>query len=226
MTITDEELLKLTSSLFREQKGSWDLPPEPLQGNPQRTNCSDSSLATTNCPSTAVPPKWAFTSKAAHRQKDRDNSHIVEKNPKRKNSRIPEFQDTPSTESFTYSRSHWLVSLPSAPVPLQIIHLKPKRDWPAANELPEWREQHARSTLGTAEVPFLPLRCHFYLLMPKEKPEQTHPKHWPHRTKGLIPQIFGIFSGKMTMWEGRKLGICSPGRSANLQLLTRGFLPV
>lgn len=34
---------------------------------------------------------------------------------------------------------------------------------------------------------------------------RTHPKHWPHGTKGLIPQIFEIFSGKMMMWEGRKL---------------------
>lgn len=209
MTITDEEHPELTSSLFTEQKGSSDLPPETLQGHPQRTNCSDSSLATTNCHSTAVLPKWGFISKETHRQKDKDNSHIVEKPPKRKNSRIPEFQDTPSTDSFTYSRSHSLVLVPitPAPVPLQRIHLKPKRGWPAANGslwTSKWREQPARSTLGTAEVPLVPLRSHSFL-SPLEKPEQTHPEHWPHRTEGLIPQIFDKFPGKMMMWEGRKL---------------------
>lgn len=88
MTITDEELLKLATSLSTEQKGSWDLPPEPLQENPQRTNCSDSSLATTNCHSIAVLPKRGFISKETHRQKPKDNSCIMEKPPKE---RIPGF---------------------------------------------------------------------------------------------------------------------------------------
>lgn len=77
----------------------------------------------------------------------------------------------------------------------------------APSELPGWREQPARSSLGTAEVPLVTPRCHSSLLPPKEKPEQTHPKHWPHRTKGFIPQIFDIFSGKVTMWEGKNLVI-------------------
>lgn len=133
--------------------------------------------------------------------------------------RKAEFQDTPSTNCSTSSRSHSLVSVPShqQSVPWQKIHLKPKRDWPAANGslwTSKWREQPARSTLGTAEVPLVPLRSHSflwgptrssYLLMPKEKPEQTHSKHRPHGTKRLIPQISDIFPGKMMMWEGRKL---------------------
>lgn len=147
------------------------------------------------------------------------------KTPKRKNSRIPEFQDTPSTDSFTYSRSHLLASVPSAPVPLQIIHLKPKRDWPAANGS-LWTSRMKGTTCQEHPGDSWGATHSWYLLVPKEKPEQTHPKHGPHGTKGPIPQIFDIFSGKMTMWEGRKLGIYSPGRSANMQLLTRGFLPV
>lgn len=206
VTITDEELLKLTSSLFTEQKVSSDLPPEPLQGN--QTAVTPAWLQQTAPPLQCYQNEASFPRKATDRMTK--TTPMLWKNPKRKNSRIPEFQDTPSTDSFTYSRSR---SLPRyhhiSTCQMQIIHLKPKRDWPNASmtphELAEWREQPARSTLGTAEVPLLPLRCHSFLLMPEEKAEQTHPKPWPHGTKGLIPHISDIFSGKMMMWEGRKL---------------------
>lgn len=199
VTITDEELLKLTS-LFTEQKVSSDLPPEPLQGNPQRTNCSDPSLATTNCHSTAVLPKWGFISKESHRQKDKDNSHIVEKTPKE---RIP---------GFLNSRTHPppILSLTPDHIHCQYHHIS---TCPTADSSPQtkkgltncWNgslwtcrmkgttcQEHPGDSWGATPS----LRCHSFLLMPTEKPEHT-PQTSPHGTKGLIPQIFDIFSGKM-----------------------------
>lgn len=135
------------------------------------------------------------------------------KTPKRKNSRIPEFQDTPSTDSFTYSRSHSLVSVPSHQ------HLSHYREFTSnqkGTDNCKWLLMNLQDEGNNlTAAPWGQLRSHWflwggtrplYLLMPKEKPEQTHPKNWPHRTKGLVPQIFDIFSGKVTMWEDRKLG--------------------
>lgn len=126
--------------------------------------------------------------------------------------RKAEFQDTPSTNCSTSSRSHSLVSVPSHQ------HLSHDRKF-TSNQKGTDQLQMAHSELpnGGNSLPGAPwgqLRSHSflwgptrssYLSMPKEKPEQTHSKHRPHGTKGLIPQISDIFPGKMMMWEGRKL---------------------
>lgn len=92
--------------------------------------------------------------------------------------RKAELQDTPSTNSFTYSRSRSLLSVPSHQ---RLSH----HSWFTSNqkgtdqlqmarsELPEWREQPARSTLGTAEIPLLPRtsRC----------PKRSQNRHTPNR---------------------------------------------
>lgn len=226
MTITDEELLKLTSSLFTEQKGSSDLPPEPLQGNKLQWLQPGYNKLPLHC--TATQMRLHFQgSPQAERQ---SQLPYCGKNPKRKNSRIPEFQDTHSIDSFTYSRSSryhhistCLITDNSSQTKKGLTSCK----WLLMNF------QNEGNNLPGA--PWGQLRCHSFLWgttcasyppMPKEKLEQTHPKHWPHRTKGLMPQKFDIFPSKMTMWEGKILGVYSPGRTANLQLLTRGFLPV
>lgn len=214
MTIIDEELLKFTSSLFTEQKGSSDLPPEPLQGNPQRTNCNDSSLATTNCPSTAVLPKWGFISKETHRQKGKKMTPISrEKKPQKK-----EFQDSWIPGHTLHQFSHLLQitsarlgTLTSAPVPLQIIHLKPKRDWLTANGS-LWAsrmkgttcQEHPGDSWGptcSSEVPRVPRtsRC------PKRSQNRHTPNTDPTGPRGRFPRYL-IFSlvrwqcGKVESW--------------------------
>lgn len=42
-------------------------------------------------------------------------------------------------------------------------------------------------------------------LVPLKENRWGQPKNWHHGTKRLIPQLFVIFSGEMTMWESRKL---------------------
>lgn len=225
MTITDEELLKLTSSLFTEQKSSSDLPPEPLQGNPQRTSHSDSRLATTNCHSIAVLQKWGFISKETHRQKDKEDSHMVENPPEeRLNSRThpPPIVPLPP-DHIRLSRYHHTSICPMTENSPQTKKGLTSCKWLTLNFQMEGTacQEHPGDSWG-------PTRSS-YLSMPKEKPEQTHSKHRPHGTKGLIPQISGIFPGKMMMWEGRNWylpGSYSPAGSAHLQSLTRGFLPV
>lgn len=201
MTITDEELLKLTSSLFTEQKGSSDLLPEPLQGNPQTTNCSDSRLPTTNCHSIAVLQKWGFISKEIHRQKDKDDSHMVENPPEeRLNSRThppPILSLTPD-----HTRLSWYHHTSICPITDNSPQTKKgftNFKWLTLNFQMKGTacQEHPGDSWGPTHS-----SCPS---MAKEKPEQTHPKHRPHGTKGLIPQIFDIFPGKMITWEGRKL---------------------
>lgn len=125
-----------------------------FKGTP-REQISDSSLATTNCPKTAVPPKWGFISKETHRQKNKDNSHTMEKPPRE---RIPGFLN--SRPCFH------LLQITFAPLVPSQQHLPRDRKFtPNQNgidQLQTWDFQiqgtASRSTPGTAEVPLVPLR--------------------------------------------------------------------
>lgn len=99
-----------------------------------------------------------------------------------------------------------LGTITSASVPLQIIHFKPKRNW-------KWllmNFQDEGNNLPGAV--WGQLRSHWFLWgatrssqCPKRSQNRHTPNTDPIEPRGLIPQIFDIFSGKLTMWEGRKL---------------------
>lgn len=154
-------------------------------------------------------------------ERQRQVPYCREKNPKR----IPVFLNSRTQRFFHLLQITFtdLGTFTSAPVPLQSIHLKPKRDWPTANgSLWTCRmkgttcQEHPGDSSGptcSSEVPLAPRTS----LMLKQKPEQAHPKH----PKGLNLQIFDIFSGKMVMWEGRKL-LCTAQEDLPISSCSQG----
>lgn len=150
--------------------------------------------------------------------------------------RKAEFQDTPSTNCSTSSRSHSLVSVPShqhlshdrkftsnqkGTDQLQMAHLNFQMEGTACQEHPGDSWGPTRSS----EVPLVPRtsRC------PKRSQNRHTPNTDPTEPRGWFPRYL-IFS-LVKWWCGKAENWYLPGSysaagSAHLQSLTRGFLPV